>query len=156
MPKPRSILFVCTGNICRSPVAEGLMRHILRECGILDRFTLDSAGVDSHHIDQAPDKRAQEIALKYGVDISDLRARNIRGRDFDQFDLILAMDKTHFAKLTKHKPEGSNARVELYLPFSETTPVLEVPDPYYGDISDFQYVHDLLLRATEGILKKIL
>jgi protein-tyrosine phosphatase len=156
MSKPRSILFVCTGNICRSPVAEGLMRHILKECGIFEQFTLDSAGVDSHHIDQAPDPRAQETELKYGVDISDLRARNIRGRDFDTFDLILAMDNSHLARLKKHKPENSTARVELYLPYSESTPVLEVPDPYYGDISDFEYVHALLLRATEGILKKIL
>ncbi|MBN8543604.1 MAG: low molecular weight phosphotyrosine protein phosphatase [Alphaproteobacteria bacterium] len=156
MSKPRSLLFVCTGNICRSPVAEGYMRHILKELGMLEQFTLDSAGVDSHHIDQAPDPRAQSTSLKYGVDISDLRARNIRGRDFDNFDLILAMDKTHFARLKKHAPEGCKARIELYLPYSESTPVMEVPDPYYGDLSDFEYVHALLLRATEGILKKIL
>lgn len=156
MTKPRSILFVCTGNICRSPVAEGYMRHALNELGVLDQFSLDSAGVDSHHIGQAPDPRAQEISLKYGVDVSDLRARNIRGRDYDTFDLILAMDKTHLAKLKKHKPEGCKARVELYLPYSETMRVEEVPDPYYGDLSDFEHVHELLKTATNGIIKKVL
>ncbi|MFZ4125807.1 MAG: low molecular weight protein-tyrosine-phosphatase [Rickettsiales bacterium] len=155
MSKPRSILFVCTGNICRSPAAEGLMRHALKERGVFEEFSLDSAGVDSHHIGQAPDPRAQETELKHGVDISDLRARNIRGRDYDMFDLILAMDETHLAKLKKHKPKECKARIELYLPYSETTSVREVPDPYYGDISDFEYVHELLKMATDGIIKKL-
>lgn len=156
MSKPRSILFVCTGNICRSPVAEGYMRHALKERGVFEEFSLDSAGVDSHHIGQAPDPRAQETSLKYGVDISDLRARNIRGRDFDMFDLILAMDESHYKRLMRHKPEVCKAQIALYLPYSETLPTKEVPDPYYGDASDFEYVHELVKTATDGILKKIL
>lgn len=151
----RSILFVCTGNICRSPVAEGYMRHALKERGVFEEFSLDSAGVDSHHIGQAPDPRAQETSLKYGVDISDLRARNIRGRDFDMFDLILAMDETHLNKLNKHKPKQCKAHIALYLPYSQTTSTREVPDPYHGNISDFEYVHELAKMATEGIIKKL-
>jgi protein-tyrosine phosphatase len=156
MSKPRSLLFVCTGNICRSPAAEGIMRHTLKERGVFEEFSLDSAGVDSHHIGQAPDPRTQEIALKHGVDISDLKARNIRGRDFDMFDLILAMDESHLKRLLRHKPENCKAKIELYLPYSQSTPTREVIDPYYGDIRDFEYVHELLVHATEGILNKVL
>ena len=155
MTKPRSLLFVCTGNICRSPAAEGLMRHALKERGIFNDFTLDSAGVDSHHIGQAPDHRARSTGLKYGVNFEDLVARNVRHNDFYDFDIIFAMDQSHYDRLKMIAPADATAKIELYLPFSGTTMTREVPDPYYGSMDDFEHVHALLAKATEGVLNKI-
>jgi len=155
MKKPRSLLFVCTGNICRSPAAEGIMRHALKARGVFDQFKLDSAGVDSHHIGHCPDKRAQATGSKRGIDFSDLVARNVCLEDFDRFDLILAMDQTHYDRLMKLAPKDSKAKIELYLPYAGATKEREVPDPYYGTDHDFEHVHDLLALATESIVNKI-
>lgn len=156
MKKPRSILYVCTGNICRSPAAEGYMRHALKARGIHDQFVLDSAGVDSHHIGQCADHRAQATGRKYGIDFSDLVARNVCIDDFYEFDLILAMDQTHYDRLKRLAPKDATAKIELYLPFAAMTKEREVPDPYYGTEHDFEHVHDLLSLATEGVINKVL
>jgi protein-tyrosine phosphatase len=158
--QPRSILFVCTGNICRSPTAEGVTHNALVSIKKPHEFRLDSAGVDSHHIGQPPDPRSQKIALQRGVDISDLRARNVTQDDFSRFDLILAMDNTHLAALTHMMstlPTNSvTAELALYLPYTGIAHHSDVPDPYYGNEADFIDVFDLINQATDGLIRKIL
>lgn len=153
--KPRKILFVCTGNICRSPTAEGVLRDALVKAGKYGEFMLDSAGVDSWHVGQPPDERSQKTALAHGVDISDLRARNVKLSDFTTFDLILAMDQSHFTKLKDNAPVGTSAEIALYLPYSGHRDLEEVPDPYYGTQKDFQFVYTLCADATGRLMKKL-
>lgn len=155
---PRSILFVCTGNICRSPTAEGVMRHALAEAERADDFLLDSAGVDSHHIGEAPDGRSQSTALRKGVDISDLRARNVAASDFARFDVILAMDASHLKALQRMAAalpaDKATAELALYLPYAGVSRMSEVPDPYYGAARDFNDVYGLIVEATDGLLTR--
>jgi protein-tyrosine phosphatase len=155
MPRPRALLFVCTGNICRSPTAEALMRHRLAALGLLEQFHLDSAGVDSHHIGHPPDARSQAVTLGNGVDMSYLRARNVAPDDFHRFDLMLAMDKTHHQRLRAIKPQECRATIELYLPFSGISQPQEVPDPYYGEMQDFTEVYALIARATDALIARL-
>lgn len=157
---PRSFLFVCTGNICRSPTAEGVMRQALIDNGHIDAFYLDSAGVASHHIGEAPDPRSQTTALRKGVDISDLRARNVSPDDFSRFDVILAMDHSHLHALermaSKLPADKVTATCALYLPYAGVTRLEEVPDPYYGTARDFNDVYALTIEATSGLLKRFI
>jgi protein-tyrosine phosphatase len=152
--KPFSILFVCTGNICRSPTAEAVFRHQIRTRGLEGRFTHDSAGVASHHIGHPPDTRSQAATLRRAIDMSDLRARDIRPSDFYDFDLILAMDESHLKALKKRAPEDTTAEIALYLPHSGHGEG-DVPDPYYGGIEDFEHVYALIDRATDRLLAKL-
>ncbi len=152
--KPYSILFVCTGNICRSPTAEAVFRHVIHARNLAHFFHHDSAGVDSHHIGQAPDPRSQQATLSRGVDMSDLRARNMRPEDFYDFDLILAMDESHLAALKRMAPADATAEIVKYLPHCEHSEGC-VPDPYYGDANDFEHVYGLIERATNRLLKKL-
>ncbi len=152
--KPVSILFVCTGNICRSPTAEALFRHAVRSRGLEASFTHDSAGVASHHIGHAPDVRSQKATKDHGIDMSDLRARDVRPSDFYDFDLILAMDQSHFNALKKIEPEDATAEIALHLPHTGHSDG-DVPDPYYGETADFEQVYELLDAANEALLKKL-
>ena len=156
---PRSILFVCTGNICRSPTAEGVLRQALTDAGRIGDFTLDSAGVDSHHIGEAPDSRSQETAMRKGVDIGDLRARNVASSDFARFDVILAMDESHMKALkrmaAKLPHDKVTAEIALYLPYAGITHRTEVPDPYYGTARDFNDVYALVNEATTGLFSRL-
>jgi len=154
--RPTKILFVCTGNICRSPTAEGLLRDALMKQKKYADFLVDSAAIDSHHIGHPPDARSQATARKRGVDISDLRARNVRTSDFNQFDLILAMDETHLTRLHAAAPIGTTADIALYLPYCGVRDIQEVPDPYYGSKKDFELVFDLCAEATGRLAKKLL
>lgn len=147
--KPYAILFVCTGNICRSPTAEAVFRHAIRSRGLDAHFTHDSAGVASHHVGQAPDTRSQQATLKRGIDMGDLRARNIRRTDYYEFDLILAMDQSHLDALKRAAPPDATARLELYLGDGE------VPDPYYGQTDDFEHVYSLVASQTEKLLNQL-
>ena len=149
------ILFVCTGNICRSPTTEGVMQHYLLQQKLTDRVILDSAGTHSYHIGEAPDPRSIAAAQKRGIDISSLRARKIKPSDFHDFDLILACDSTHLDVLLKEKPTESKAHVALYLPYVGISQPKDIPDPYYGSHRDFEYVLDLAEQASRELLKKI-
>ena len=145
---------VCLGNICRSPIAEGILRHKLEERGIKNVET-DSAGTASYHVGEAPDKRMQATALKNGVDISDLKARQFVQSDYDNFDLIYAMDESNLENmLSLARNEADNAKVQLILNEYQPGENMEVPDPYYGGDSGFQHVFDLLDESVEVLIQK--
>ncbi|HPF47413.1 MAG TPA: low molecular weight protein-tyrosine-phosphatase [Emcibacteraceae bacterium] len=154
------ILFVCMGNICRSPTAEGVFRHLANKAGIEDGFTkqiyIDSAGTAGFHMAAPPDKRAQLTALKYGIDIGELRARKLSPQDFSDFSYILAMDSDNLAMMKKHCPPEHQHKLHLFMSFAENSPgITEIPDPYYGDIEDFDKAYDFIERASQGFLKYI-
>jgi protein-tyrosine phosphatase len=140
------ILFVCLGNICRSPTAEGVARHL----GLVD---VDSAGTAGYHIGDPPDPRAQRAARARGIDLSGLRARQIERRDFDRFDLLLAMDVNNLAQLERIRPEKSTAELRLFLDFAPHLGLSDVPDPYDGQDRDFERVLDLCFEAGRGLIK---
>jgi protein-tyrosine phosphatase len=148
-----AILFVCTGNICRSPTAEGIARARARELGLELHF--DSAGTHDYHIGEAPDARSRQVARSRGTSIDDLRARQISTQDFHQFDLILAADRGHLRLLQRLCPADARAQVELQLPYCGIDAPGDVPDPYYGPIEGFHAVYELLQRATDGLLLRI-
>lgn len=154
--KPYSVLFVCTGNICRSPTAEAMFRHAIAQAGLEGQFRHDSAGVASHHVGQGPDPRSQRVLKRAGIDMSDLRARNVRASDYYDFDLILAMDRSHLQALERDKPADATATLALYLPYAEIAGPSEVPDPYYGDESDFLQVLELIQVTNEALLKRLI
>lgn len=153
--KPYSVLFVCTGNICRSPTAEALFRQRIREAGAADRFIHDSAGVASHHVGHPPDERSQKVLKAKGIDMSDLRARDVRPMDFYDFDLILAMDRSHYKALKRMAPKNSPAEIALYLPFAHESGEDEVPDPYYHGEQQFFDVLSMLDVATAKLLDRL-
>ncbi|GLS05221.1 phosphotyrosine protein phosphatase [Chitiniphilus shinanonensis] len=150
-----SVLFVCTGNICRSPTADGVMRHLVREAGLADRVEVDSAGTHDYHVGEAPDRRAQAHASKRGYDLRSLRAREVTSADFARFDLILAMDEGHLALLRRRCPEPYQNRLKLFLDFATHFNEREVPDPYYGGPQGFEHVLDLVEDGCEGLLTHI-
>ncbi len=147
------VLFVCLGNICRSPLAEGVFRHLVTEKGMEERFLIDSAATSSWHIDSAPDSRGQNAALLAGFDIGSQRARKLIHQDFETFHYMLAMDRNNLSYMQDMDP-GGRARVELLLKFSDEG-LLEVPDPYYGDVEDFQATLELVGTGARGLLEAI-
>lgn len=149
------VLFVCTGNICRSPTAEGVFRHIVAEAGLEDRIVSDSAGTHGYHIGDPPDPRAQKAAARRGVDLSDLRARRVGSGDFLEFDYILAMDDSHLHQLKRMTPPHGSAEVRLFLDYTPGKRGGEVPDPYYGGPGDFETVLDLVEMGSQGLLAHI-
>ena len=146
-----SILFVCLGNICRSPLAEGVMRHKAETAGVAHRFTLDSAGCGGWHAGEQADRRSIACAARHGLDISGQRARQVNTADFDAFDLILGMDRDNVRHLTRLQPPGSHARIALYLE-EALGRAKDVPDPYYGDDRDFEAVFALCAQASEALI----
>lgn len=149
------LLFVCTGNICRSPTAEGVMRHLVKERGIEDKFHLDSAGIQAYHVGEAPDTRSTATAKKRGIAMHELRARKVTLEDYNEFDYIFAMDKSHYHWLTILQPKGSKAKVHMYLDFCDIAHTKEVPDPYYGKQDGFEEVLDLIEEASRNLLIKL-
>ena len=146
------ILFVCLGNICRSPSAEAVFRTIAaREAPDL-MLEIDSAGTAGYHIGDAPDARSQEAARRRGYDMSPLRARVVENADFERFDLILAMDTNNLDVLRKRAPVEHRERVRLFLEFAPECGLDEVPDPYYGGPAGFEQVLDLVEEASRGLL----
>ena len=149
---PKSVLFVCLGNICRSPTAEGVFLRRAEEAGLGERLRVDSAGTGAWHVGKAPDARAQQAARERGYDLSRLRARQVKARDFEEFDLILAMDRSNLEDLRALCPPRLRSRVELFLSYAQGEKDEEVPDPYYGGGDGFQQVLDLVERASDGLL----
>ena len=146
------LLFVCLGNICRSPAAEGVARAMAQARGLA--VEIDSAGTGGWHAGEAPDPRMREAALRRGYDLSALRARQVRPGDFAAFDRILAMDEANLAALERARPADARARVALMLSHADL-PEREVPDPYYGGRQGFDHVLDLLEAAVAGLLDEI-
>ncbi len=157
MAQSVSVLFVCMGNICRSPMAQGVFRRRVAEAGLADRVTIDSAGTIDYHAGQPPDPRAMASAARRGIDIADLRARGLRLEDCGRFDLILTMDRGNYNRVLRvceGVPEGG-CEVRMYLDFAATRRELEVPDPYSGGPEGFEYVLDLIESASEGLLHEV-
>lgn len=149
------ILFVCLGNICRSPTAEGVFRAIaLREAPDLT-LQVDSAGTAAYHVGQAPDPRTRAAALRRGYDLSPLRARVVEPPDFERFDLILAMDRENLSDLQRRAPRSARERVRLFLEFAPELGTTDVPDPYYGGSNGFEEVLDLVETASRGLLRHV-
>lgn len=144
------ILFVCTGNICRSPVAEGIARVRARAADLALEF--DSAGTHDYHVGEPPDRRARATALAAGTPIDDLRARQFTSSDFNDFDLILAADRGHLRLLEARRPAAARAELDLLLPWCGIDHPDEVPDPYYGALAGFDEVQQLLEAAIDGML----
>ena len=148
------VLFICLGNICRSPTAHGIFRHLVDERGLGDRIYVDSAGTGAWHIGNPPDSRSQAAALRRSYDLSSLRARKVEFKDFDEFDYVLAMDDQNLIDLKRICPNQYAGHLGLFLDFSDM-PESEVPDPYYGGDSGFEHVLDLVESASRGLLAKI-
>ena len=147
------VLFVCTGNICRSPTAEGVFRHLVRAQGLEHRFEADSAGTFAYHVGEPPDGRTIRAARARGYDLSALRARVVTLADFDRFDLLLALDQGHRRELLHLAPHRQGAeRVRLLLDYAPAHKGQDVPDPYYGDRADFERVLDLVEAGCRGLL----
>ena len=145
------LLFVCLGNICRSPSAENLMRHLLTEKGLLDKFELDSAGTSSYHVGSPPDSRMRAAAKKRGIQLKG-RSRQIEDFDLDYYDLVLAMDNSNFQNIKYLDRKGKyHHKIKMMCDFASEHTDKEVPDPYYGGESGFDYVIDLLLDACDGL-----
>lgn len=149
------VLFVCLGNICRSPTAEGVFRKLVEDAGRSDDISIDSAGTGSWHVGSPPDGRSQEAALSRGIDLSSQRARQVRSADFSEFDLLLAMDEDNMRSLREAAPGAEVEKVRLFLEFAPKSGVREVPDPYYGGPRGFDHVLDLVEEASRGLLAHI-
>ncbi len=148
----QKILFVCTGNICRSPTAEGVLRHKLAEAGI--EAQVDSAGTHGYHVGEAPDPRSIEAARKRGIDISDIRARKLQSKDYHNFDLILGLDSEHMEILTHTAPDNATATTALFMEYAGFGKQ-DVADPYYGGSSGFETVLDQLERGADALIEKL-
>jgi protein-tyrosine phosphatase len=148
----RSVLFVCLGNICRSPLAEGVFRSVLAAEGKDGGVHIDSAGTNGYHTGEAPDDRSVLVARQHGIDISGQRCRQLKAEDFLSFDLILGMDRANVAAIAARRPANFSAESGL---FSEIAlgEASEIPDPYYGAGADFERVYRMVLKASKGLSK---
>ncbi|NJN59588.1 MAG: low molecular weight phosphotyrosine protein phosphatase [Leptolyngbyaceae cyanobacterium SL_5_9] len=152
---PQKLLFVCLGNICRSPSAENIMNHLIQREGLSDQIICDSAGTSSYHIGSSPDRRMAAAASKRGITLEG-QARQFHPEDFEKFDLILAMDKENYRDILTLDLKGQyRDKVKLMCNFCRHHADQEVPDPYYGGAEGFNYVIDLLLDACEGLLERM-
>jgi protein-tyrosine phosphatase len=150
-----SVLVVCTGNICRSPTADGVLRRLVRDAGLERLIEVDSAGTHDYHVGEAPDERAQRHALRRGYDLGDLRARQVARADFERFDLILAMDRGHLALLERAAPAEHRRKLRLFMEFANGWGESEVPDPYYGGEAGFERVLDMIEAGARGVLAEL-
>lgn len=149
------VLMVCMGNICRSPTAEGVLRHYLKINGLQDKVEVDSAGTHGYHVGEAPDQRTQRAARVRGYNLSQLRARKVAPQDLDYFDLILAMDKTNLDNLRRMAPPEFHERIKLFMDYARNFDDDEVPDPYYGLGHGFDLVLDMVEDASQGLVEEL-
>lgn len=149
------VLFVCSGNICRSPSAEGVFRALIAKQGLSGRIETDSAGTGDWHAGEPPDERSQEAALRRGIDLSGIRARQVVGEDFARFDVILAMDNGHLRHLMRMAPPTAKGRVRLFLDYAPGATGRDVPDPYFGGGAGFDRVLDLIEAGCAGLLAEL-
>ncbi len=150
------VLFVCMGNICRSPTAEGVFRQFAAERAPDLPLEIDSAGTHGYHVGEPPDPRAIAAAARRGIDLRRLRARKVEAADFERFDLIVAMDRLNREVLRDRCPAGYRERIRLFMEFAGIERDEDVPDPYYGGAVGFEQVLDLAEEASEGLLEEIL
>lgn len=155
MSKEIKVLFVCMGNICRSPTAEAVFRHYVENAGLDEVIQIDSAGTHDYHIGSPPDPRTQHVAMQRGYDMSGLRGRQVVSEDFNHFDYVLAMDQGNLSILQRLMPHGSATRANLFLEYARHHAEREVPDPYYGGADGFERVLDMVEDAAEGLLQHI-
>jgi len=149
------VLFVCMGNICRSPTAHGVFEHLVLQASLEKQIEIDSAGTHAYHVGEPPDKRAQATALNRGVDLSTQRARRVREADFEYYDYVIAMDNDNLVNLRKICPRAQKSKIILFLDYSNLFDEDEVPDPYYGGPKGFERVLDMVESAADGLLREI-
>jgi len=149
------VLIVCMGNICRSPMAEGVVRRTAERAGLSSALEVDSAGTHAYHEGEMPDERARKVAATRGYEISDLRARRVNERDFMQFDLILAMDSQNMSFLRRCCPTEHQSKLGMFLDYADSPAENDVPDPYYGGVEGFKNVLELCEKAAQGLVRAI-
>ncbi len=149
------VLFVCLGNICRSPTAEGVFRALVKSEGLIERIEIDSAGTHAYHVGEGPDPRAQSTAARRGIDLSQLRGRRATKKDIEKFDYVLAMDEDNYNNLMRIAPGQFQSRVRLLMDFAPERAEDEVPDPYFGGEGGFDRVLDMIEDAANGLLADI-
>ena len=149
------VLFVCMGNICRSPTAEAVFRHYVEKAGLVEHILIDSAGTHDYHIGDAPDVRTQRAARQRGYDMSNLRGRQVEAGDFNRFDYVLAMDEANLSILQSLRPSDAQSHLGLFLEFAEHHTEREVPDPYFGGSDGFERVLDMVEDAANGLLQHV-
>ena len=149
------VLFVCTGNICRSPSAHAVFEHLVVQDGLGNRIAVDSAGTHAYHVGEPPDARSQETAAQRGIDMSDQVARKVRHEDFTEFDLLVAMDRGHHRHLLSMAPPEQIGKVLLFMDYVDGAKGTDVPDPYYGGPQGFEQVLDLIEEGSRTLLAQI-
>jgi len=154
LQQPVKVLFVCMGNICRSPTAHGVFQSLVDEQGLGGSIQVDSAGTHSYHTGSPPDLRSQAMAQSRGIDLTGLRARRFVSTDFTEFDYLLGMDHANLADMLALKPDATGARVKLMLEYSDRFEQQEIPDPYFGE-DGFDLVFDMIDDAARGLLRDI-
>jgi protein-tyrosine phosphatase len=154
--KQIKVLFVCMGNICRSPTAEGVFRKVIADQGKTNHFLIDSAGTHAYHVGEMPDSRAQQTARQRGINLSSIRARKVATLDFEHFDYILAMDSDNYHNLLKASPSQYHDKIKLFLDFAPEHDERDVPDPYYGGQNGFEHVFDLVEAASHGFFNHVM
>jgi len=148
----KKVLFVCMGNICRSPTAEAVFRHYVEQAGLSEEIYIDSAGTHDYHIGEIPDRRARQAAGQRGYEMAGLRGRQVSPEDFERFDYVLAMDRGNLTNLERLRPSDAQSHLGLFLDFARSHAEREVPDPYYGGVDGFERVLNMVEDAAEGLL----
>jgi protein-tyrosine phosphatase len=149
------VLFVCMGNICRSPTAQGVFESLVAEASLLEHIQVDSAGTHAYHIGEPPDTRASEAAMRRGIDLSPQKARRVTAADFAEFDYVLAMDRGNIEDLSALCEPAHLQKLHLFMEYASDLVTEEVPDPYYGGSTGFERVLDLIEEAAQGLLADI-
>ena len=155
MTRPVRILFVCMGNICRSPTAEGVFRKVIADAGIADDFEVDSAGTHAYHIGEPADERSQRAAARRGYDLSACVGRQVTKADFDRFDYVLAMDRQNHRELKSLGGAEAKGKLHLFLDFVPELGIRDVPDPYFGGGDGFERVLDIVQTAAQALLESL-